>query len=220
MKNLGRGGILHLGDDDALRVEAYAPVAGGGKQFRKIGFKREMIDYVFEVDEDISGITLSNGVTIPVALPYDALNARLYGDDAQSAIEGGINLCAVTGPAVGEVQALRLSKEFNPAAEAEEKPRQKKTADITMYVHHQPSDREFRSVRFHETQIDYFGPHPGRPDSETYVRLKTPIDGWTEFYIATPINNFTYYLNAARDRSGNYDLSEITRPKKTTDLKM
>ena len=36
-----------------------------------------------------------------------------------------------------------------------------------------------------------------------------------------PITNFTYYLNEAK-RSGQkvLDLSEHTRPKKTTDLKM
>lgn len=223
MKELGRARIYNVGNDEDGLVEAYAPVTGQRDQYRKIGFKRGMIDYVFEIDEAISGITLSNGVTIPVALAYAELKRRLYdpcGGDC--APDGTLDLCDVSGKAVGDVQAVRLAKDFNPAAEdsAPAASGTKKTAELNAYVHLKSEDRQFRLIKFAEEDIDYFEPHAGRKDSETFVRLKNPIEGCKEFFVPVPITSFTYYLNSARERTGTYDLAEATRPKKTTDLKM
>jgi len=81
-------------------------------------------------------------------------------------------------------------------------------------------DRQFKLLTFSEAQMDFFEPHTGRKETETFVRLKTAAEGVQEFYMAIPMTTFASYLNSYRERSSVVDLSEITRAKKTSDLKM
>lgn len=216
MKGLGKSKVFNLAGSDDLLIDAYAPVAGGG-DFRRIRFKAAQIDYTYEIDKDISGIALENGVAIPVALGFDALNKKIYAPDVMAG--EALDLTKATGEAVGEVKALRLSKEFNPAAK--DNVEKDAAMEIIFYAHGEKSDRRFRRLKLTDQDIDFFEPHASRQNTETFVALRNAVDGWSSFYVPLPITNFTYYLNEAK-RSGQkvLDLSEHTRPKKTTDLKM
>lgn len=215
MKGLGKSKVFNLAGSDDMLIDAYAPVAGGG-DYRRIRFKAAQVDYTYEIDKDISGIVLQNGLAIPVALGFDALNARIFEPDMTQA---ALDLTKVTGDAVGEVRALRLSKEFNPASRTEED--EGVSLEIIAFAHEQKSDRHFRRLKFSEKDISYFEPHVSRQNTETFILLKREIDGWTQFYVPMPLNHFTYYLNEAK-KSGQkvLDIAEPTRPKKTSDLKM
>lgn len=215
VKGLGKSKVFNLAGSDDMLIDAYAPVAGGG-DYRRIRFRAAQVDYTYEIDKELSGIVLKNGVAIPVALGFDALNAKIYEPDMTQA---ALDLTRVTGEAVGEVQALRLSKEFNPSARAEED--DGVPLEIIAFAHEQKSDRHFRRLKFSEKDISYFEPHVTRQNTETFISLKREIDGWTKFYVAMPLNHFTYYLNEAK-KSGQkvLDIAELTRPKKTSDLKL
>lgn len=217
MKGLGKTKIFRLGDGDDLQVEAWAPIEGGG-DYRRIRFRAAQVDYVYEIDDKLSGLSLANGIAIPVALPFDDLKARIFEPETSAAPV--VDLTAVTGKAAGEVQALRLSKAFNPAAgrrEGEEAP----GIRITLFAHRKRNDMSFRHFTVSDSDIDYFEPHTDRKDTETFVKLKRSIDGWDDFYTAIPIHHFTAWLKSARENgSTTLDLSEHTRPKSTSGLKI
>lgn len=220
MNGLGKSKILRLDDNEDLVVTAYAPVEGASDKWRKIAFKASLVDYVYEIDDKLSGIVLKSGVTIPVNMKFEQLRENIYQPDLSTG--NGIDLTLVTGKAVGEVQRLRLSKTFNPAAQ-EQAPGKPAGVEIIMFARAQKTDREFRLVRVHESQIGYFEPSATRKETETYVQLKDgqSIDGWTDFYVPLQLDHFAYYLNQARAQgSGSLDLAETTRPKSTRGLTM
>jgi hypothetical protein len=76
MKELGKARVFSGGRDQDLLIEALAPVEGSN-EFRAIAFRESRIGYLFAFDENLSGITLDNGVTIPVALPFAELKATI-----------------------------------------------------------------------------------------------------------------------------------------------
>ena len=222
MKELGKARRFALDGDEELLIEALAPVEGGN-EYRSIAFLHSRIDYLFAFDEKLSGMVLTNGVTIPVALPFADLKQRIYGNDFSTG--SSIDLTLVTGKPVSDEKELRLSKKFNPAADA---PVAAAVApaddlDIVLFAHAEQSDRQFKLVRFKESQIGYFEPHGARKDKETFVSLKPGVSagGFTKFYVATPMHHFTYYVTKAR-QSGDatLDLTEATRPKDSTSFKM
>jgi hypothetical protein len=219
LKELGKAKVFPLGrDDEELLIEALAPV-DGRDEYRSIAFRESRIDYLVSFDDKLSGIVLTNGVTIPVVLPFDELKRRIYDNDFDTG--GRIDLTLVTGKPVSEEKQLRLSKKFNPAAE--EEAAAPKGVEITLFAHSEPSDRKFKLLRFNESDIAFFEPHNARKDKETYVALKPGClaDGLSKFYIAMPMHYFTYYLaQAKKDRSDAIDLTETTRPKDTASLKM
>lgn len=219
MKELGKARLLSRENEDDLLIEAMAPVEGGGG-FRAIAFKASRIDCVFAIADRISAITLNNGVTIPVALPFAELKQRIYRNDFSEG--GSIDLTLVSGAAVGEVQELRLAKKFNPAAESPA-PGNEEPLKITLFAHGKSTDREFRRITVSERQIDYFEPNAQRKETDTFVSLKkgVSIDGWTEFFVAMPLTNFAYYINQAKLAGRDaLDLSEATRPRDTKTLRM
>lgn len=218
MNNFGKTKRFALEGDEDLLIEALAPVEGTD-QYRAIAFRESRIDYLFAFDEKLSGIVLNNGVTIPVALPFADLKRRIYENDFSTG--GGIDLTLVTGKPVTEEKELRLSKKFNPAAEAPvatDKP-----MDIIMFVHSEPNDRKFKLVRFQESQIAYFEPHSSRKDKETFISLKPGVtaDGLTKFYVAMPLHYYTHYLTRAKQAGDAVmDLTEATRPRDSASLKL
>ena len=220
MKELGKAKRFFLeGDDDTL-IEALAPVAGSD-EFRAISFRESRIDYLFAFDEKLSGIALLNGVTIPVALPFSELKDRIYGND--SGTGGGIDLTLVTGKPVAEEKALRLSKKFNPAADAAAAPSAGKPLEIVVFAHSEPTDRKFKLLRFNESDMAYFEPHNNRKDKETFISLKPgfTVDGLSKFYIAAPMHYFTFYLAKAKQEGQTVlDMTETTRPKDSASLRM
>ena len=220
MSELGKSKVYRMGGEDLL-VEAYAPVEGKADEYRRISFKSQLIDYVFEIDDKLSGLVLSNGVTIPVALTFDSLKAAVYEPDFKSG--SGIDLTLVTGKAVGDVQAVRLAKTFNPAASAEA-PKENKPLQITGFAHPKQSlDMGFKRLSFYDSQIDHFEPSTARPDSETFIQLKTgySADGLTTFFLPIPLTSFTYLLNQAKQQGqAALDISEMTRPKTTKNLNL
>lgn len=220
MKELGKARVFSRDREDDLLIEALAPVEGRD-EFRAIAFRESRIDYLFSFDENLSGITLNNGVTIPVALPFAELKRRIYCNDFDTG--GAIDLTLVTGKPVKDEQELRLSKKFNPAAEAAPVVADGKDLEIILIAHGKPTDRQFKRLRVPESAIGYFEPHNDRKDKETFVSLKPgcTIDGWSQFYVAAPLHYFTYYINQAKSRGDAVlDLSETTRPKDTSSLKM
>src|SRR5687768_16623046 len=111
MTRLSRGKVFSPEDQDLL-IEAKAPVSGG-EGYRRIAFRASYIDYLFEIDDKISGITLRNGVTIPVALSFSDLKTQVYAPDFRTG--GSIDLTLVTGEAASSAPSVSLSAEFNPA---------------------------------------------------------------------------------------------------------
>jgi len=217
MKQLGKSRIYSMGDGE-LVFEAFAPVEGKKDTFRRIAFRSENVDYLHEIDDTTSAITLKNGVTIPAAMPFEKLKRAVFDNDLSTG--SFVDLSLVTGAAVGEVAAVRLSKNFNPAAEAP-KADSKKPLEIIVFAHEQRTDRNFRRLTFTDAMIDSFEPHSERKDSETYISLKKAVDDWEDFYIAIPLNTFTYQLDEAKRRGASQlDLGEMTRPKSTTALRM
>jgi hypothetical protein len=219
VKELGKARVFSRDRADDLLIEALAPVEGSD-EFRAIAFRESRIDYLFAFDAGLSGIALKNGVTIPVALPFASLKQKIYGNDFDTG--ASIDLTLVTGKPVKEEQELRLSKKFNPAAENTPPP-EEKPLEMIIFAHGKPTDREFKRLRLREDQIAYYEQHAERKDRETYVSLKPgqSVDGWSKFYIATPLHYFTYYLtNAKKEGLTVLDLSEATRPKDTSALRM
>ncbi|MDE1153134.1 MAG: hypothetical protein PW788_11410 [Micavibrio sp.] len=217
MKQLGKSRIFSMADEDFL-IEAFAPVEGGKDAWRRIAFRAGNVDYLHEIDEKTSGITLKNGVTIPTTLPFAELKRQIFEPDTSTG--NSIDLSLVTGAAVGAVAAVRLSKNFNPAAETA-KAETKKPMEIIVFAHEARNDRNFRRLIFTDAMIDNFEAHPERKDSETYISLKKTLDDWDDFYIPLPLTTFTYYLDEAKRRGApQLDLGEATRPKSTAALKM
>lgn len=212
-----RSGFARGADDDLL-IEAQAPVDGGG--FRPVVFRRSRIDYLFGFNDEVSGMALDDGVTIPVALPLPVLKRKIYQFDED--FDGGLDLSAVTGEAVQAVESLRLSKRFNPAAEAPE-PQKEKLLEIVAHVHAKKADRQFKRVRFSEKAISYYEPHVERPEKEIWVQLKDDhsVGGFSGFYVPMPLSTFLWHLDGAKkDGRGTLDLSEPTRPKQSTGFKL
>ncbi|MBI1214439.1 MAG: hypothetical protein GC185_01310 [Alphaproteobacteria bacterium] len=213
MRVLSRGG-----EGEDLVIEAQAPVDGTADQFRRVAFKSPMIDMLFEFDEGISGITLKNGVTIPVAMPFPELKRRIYDNDASTGTS--IDLSLVTGKAVKEAQEVRLSKRFNPAAESCTVSEEKEL-EILVFAHQKRNDREFKRLRIPESKIGYCEPHVERKDTETFIDMKSPVDGWSSFYIMVPLPSFLYYVKEAKQNGqGTLDIMELSRPKTTAKLKL
>jgi hypothetical protein len=218
MKELGKARILSREANEDLLIEALAPVEGRD-EFRPIAFRESRIDYLFAFDDKLSGITLNNGVTIPVLLTFAELKQRIYGNDFDSG--SSIDLTLVTGKPVAAEKELRLSKKFNPAAESA--PVDEQPLEIILFAHGKSTDREFKRLRLTESQIGYFEQHAARKDKETFIMLKPgqTVDGWNQFYVATPLHYFTYYLsNAKEEGQAVLDMSEATRPKDTSALRM
>jgi len=216
-KFTARSGFGGTPDDDLL-IEAQAPVEGGG--FRPVVFRRSRIDYLFGFNDEISGLTLDDGVTVPVALPLAALKQKVFQPDEDMA--GGLDLMTVTGEVVNEVERIRLSRQFNPAAEVQDA-RDEKPLEIVAHVHGKRSDRQFKRVRFPEKAISYYEPHAERPDKEIYVQLKDgyTAGGFTSFYVPLSLSNFLWYLDSAKKEGRtSLDLSEVTRPKHSTEFKL
>jgi len=212
-----RSGFGRAAEDDLL-IEAQVPVDGGG--FRAAVFRRSRIDYLFGFSDDVSGITLNDGVTIPVALPLADLKRRVYYSEEDT--DNGLDLSAVTGETVREVERIRLSKHFDPAAAVPEAG-EEKPLDIVAHVHAKKADRQFKRVRFSEKSIGYYEPHVDRPDKETWVQLKEghSTNGLSGFYLPLPLSTFLWYLDSAKKESrGSLDLSEVTRPKHSTGFKL
>ncbi|TAL35527.1 MAG: hypothetical protein EPN97_07050 [Alphaproteobacteria bacterium] len=219
MKELGKARVFSRDRENDLLIEALAPVEGSD-EFRAIAFRESRIDYLFAFDETLSGIALKNGVTIPVALPFASLKQKIYGNDFDTG--GSIDLTLVTGKPVKQEQELRLSKKFNPAADNAPPP-DEKPLEIIVFAHGKPTDREFKRLRLREDQISHYEQHTDRKDSETFIALKPgqTADGWSRFYVATPLHYFTYYLTYAKKEGQTVlDLSEATRPKDTSALRM
>lgn len=219
MKEIGKARVFSRDRENDLLIEALAPVEGSD-EFRAIAFRESRIDYLFSFDEKLSGITLNNGVTIPVALPFAELKQKIYGNDFDTG--GSLDLTLVTGKPVKDEQELRLSKKFNPAAE-NAPPADDNPLEIVLFAHGKPTDREFKRLRIREDQISFYEQHADRKDRETFITLKPgqAADGWSKFYVATPLNYFTYYLSHAKQEGQTViDLSEATRPKDTSTLRM
>jgi hypothetical protein len=169
-KFTAKSGFGRAPDDDLL-IEAQAPIEGGG--FRPVIFRRSRIDYLFGFNDEISGLTLDDGVTIPVAMPLAKLKQKVFQPDEDT--DSGLDLMAVTGDVVNKVERIRLSRQFNPAAEMQEA-KEEKPLDIVAHVHAQKADRQFKRVRFSEKIISFYEPHVDRPEKEIWVQLR---DGHT-----------------------------------------
>ena len=99
-------------DRDVL-IEALAPQKGAS-EFHALIFRASAIDCLMEVNEKVSAIVLRNGITIPVALPYQKLKQSVYAPDFK---DGPIlNLLNETGHAAKDILVPGLSDEFNDKA--------------------------------------------------------------------------------------------------------
>lgn len=218
MKEFSRAARVRRLSEDDLLVKAQAPIDAGG--FRPVIFRSNRIDYLFGFNDEISGITLDDGVTIPVALPLSALEQKIYAPDFKSAPV--LDLMSVTGETVAEVEAIRLSRSFNPAAVAVEE-KEETPVGIVTFAHAKRDDRQFSRLRFTDKAIRHFEPHFERPDKETWVSLKEGhvANGLSGFYVPIPMPTFMWYLDQAKKEGrATLDITEATRPRDTKNFKL
>lgn len=211
------GKAQRLSEDDFL-IEAQAPIEGSG--FRPVIFRASRIDYLFGFNDEISGLRLDDGVTIPVAMPLPDLKKKIYSPDFREM--PFLDLTAVTGEVVGEVERIRLSKNFNPVAPKQEAG-EEAVLEIVAHVHAKREDRQFKRVRFSDAAIAHYEPHVDRPDKEIWVSLKDghSAGGFDGFYVPIPLASFLWYLdNAKKEGWQVLDLSENTRPKNSNNFKL
>lgn len=191
-------------------ISAYAPTDEGG--FAPVVFRASRVDMIVGLDENISALRLDDGVTIPAALPMEALRAMVFGDDYKNS--GDIDLMDVTGAAAAEAHKVTLSRRFNPAAEPEIPEEAGKGVDIALFVHQEQNDRKFHMLRFNTADMAYFEPHMNRPETETFISLKKQqaTSGFKEFYAQMPMTTFMWHLETAKKNGRvSIDLTEATR---------
>jgi hypothetical protein len=218
MKDFSRAARVRRLSEDDLLVKAQAPIDAGG--FRPVIFRSNRIDYLFGFNDEISGITLDDGVTIPVAMPLPALEQKIYAPDFKDAPV--LDLMFVTGETVAEVEAIRLSRNFNPAAVVVEA-KAETPVEIVVFAHAKKDDRQFSRLRFTDKAIHYFEPHVERPDKETWISLKEghAANGLKGFYVPMPMPSFMWYLDQAKKEGrATLDITEATRPRDTKNFKL
>jgi hypothetical protein len=98
-------------DPSDLRIEALAPEKNNPGVFREVTFRAGEISYVMNVSDKVSALVIKNGVTIPVALPYQELKRMIYEPDFRAV--SPLDLKPFTGAAVKGVLVPALADEFN-----------------------------------------------------------------------------------------------------------
>lgn len=200
-------------------VSAHAPTEEGG--FAPVIFKSSRIDMLVGLGEGLSALRLDDGVTLPVALPLEDLKKRIYGDDFKDG--GDIDLMAVTGEAAAEARRVKLSRGFNPAAEAGAETEAEKGIEITAFAHKEANDRKFQLVRFNTANMVHFELHVHRPQKEIFVRMASghAASGFESFYLALPLTNFMWHLEEAKKGGrASVNLLEATRPRDVKGLEV
>ena len=201
-------------DAEDLVLRVLVPDAAG-KAFHPMTFMRERIDYVTEVSEAISGIALKSGVKIPVAMPYEDLEKKIYFADIIN--EPVLDLRNVTGPAVADAALPKLSADFNtvsPAAEGA-KPLVDRELTIAAFVR-QKEEQNFQMFFVKDTNINWAGVagEDGRNGKMTTLPLrygKGPF-GETTIQIDIPRPAFMELYNKAKlDGQDTLDLRDWTR---------
>jgi hypothetical protein len=102
--------------ESELLIEAHVPIEGQAQSYRRLLFRASQVDGVYEIDSARAGLLLSSGVAIPTTLSFEKLKRAVFMPDFKTGRM--LDLTLVTGKAVGEVEKIRLSKEFNPNADA------------------------------------------------------------------------------------------------------
>lgn len=210
--------VFTMGNADDLIITANAPVEGAENGWRQIAFKASSVDYVFQVDAEISAMTLKNGVTIPVVMGFERLRQTVYQPDMSTG--NGIDLTLITGPAVRDVQAVRLSTKFNPVAEEEKGPEKRplvnKPLKIAVFVR-QHEQQNFQMFFISDDRIDWAkveGIEQGKNGKATKLALlwdKGPF-GETSVLIDMPRPAFMELYNKAKmEGATELDLRDWTR---------
>lgn len=210
--------VFTMGNADDLVITAFAPVEGAEGGWRQIAFKAGQVDYVSQIDNDISAMTLKNGVTIPVVMGFERLRDTIYQPDMSTG--NGIDLTLITGTAVRDVQAVRLSKKFNPAAEAEPEgkklPFVNKPLKIAVFVR-QSEQQNFQMFFITDDRIDWAkveGVEQAKNGKATKLALlydKGPF-GETSVMIDMPRPAFMELYNKAKmEGATELDLRDWTR---------
>ncbi len=212
--------VFTMGNGDDLVITAFAPVEGADGGWRQIAFKASAVDYVFQIDNDISAMTLKNGVTIPVVMGFERLRQAVYEPDMSTG--NGIDLTLITGKAVGNVQAVRLAKKFNPAAEeapaadAGKRPLVNKPLKLAVFVR-QSEEQNFQMFFVTDDRINWAkveGVEQGKNGKATKLALlydKGPF-GETAILIDMPRPAFMELYNKAKmEGASELDLRDWTR---------
>lgn len=210
--------VFTMGNADDLIITAFAPVEGASGDWRQIAFKASQVDYVFQVDNDISAMTLKNGVTIPVVMSFERLRQTVYQPDMSTG--SGIDLTLITGNAVRDVQAVRLSTKFNPVAEQETEgkklPLVNKPLKIAVFVR-QSEQQNFQMFFISDDRIDWAkveGVDQAKNGKATKLALlydKGPF-GETSIMIDMPRPAFMELYNKAKmEGATELDLRDWTR---------
>ncbi len=212
MEGLSSARIFSRNSEEDLLIEVLAPVVSQDSGFRRILFRASSIDFLYEVDAGISGIALNNGAAIPVALSFAELKKTIYEADFRTG--NSIDLSLVTGPAVGEIEKIRLSRDFNPSASAD-KP-SGKSIQIRLCARMSKVDEKFVNIAVDESQIAYFEPHCDRKETETFFQLKDEfnINGRKNFWAKIPLSIYAQRVSIAKNHGTEVlDLTDLTRPK-------
>lgn len=192
-----------------------ARAAGDG--FQAIGFMRDRIDYVTEVDAEkgISGIALKNGTKIAVNMPYADLEKKIYFADFTA--EPVLDLTGFTGAVVAAVRQPALAVDFVP----EKKPDDVKYSmedvplKIALFVR-KAETQNFRMFIFDEEDVDWGSVEgiDGRNGKSTRLTLDYgdgPFDE-DEIIFDMPRPKFMELYNLAKMRGDKeLDLREWTR---------
>lgn len=189
-----------------------------GSGFQSIGFMRDRIDYVTEVDAEkgISGIALKNGSKIAVAMPYADLEKKIYFADFTS--DPVLDLTRHTGAAVAAVQMPALAVDFTPAEkklEGDKRPMEDVPLKIAVFVR-KAETQNFRMFIFDEEDVDWSSVKgiDGRNGKSTKLTLdygESPFDD-DEIIFDMPRPKFMELYNLAKmNGDKELDLRDWTR---------
>ncbi|MDE1153135.1 MAG: hypothetical protein PW788_11415 [Micavibrio sp.] len=205
-----------LPDAEDLIVRAQVSTSDG-KAFVPLSFTRERIDYLTAVSEGVSGIVLKNGAKIPVNMPYEALEAKVYFADILN--EPVLDLRALTGPYAAAAVLPALSAEFDaaaaPAVDGDKPPMVNKELTIAVFVR-QAEQQNFQMFFVKDTNINWAGVdgEDGRNGKLTKLPLRSSVGPFGEKNIIIDISRPTFmefYNKAKMQGLDELDLREWTR---------
>lgn len=166
---------------------------GKGGEFRPISFAVTAVDGVVGVGDQGSALVLRSGITIPVALPYEVLEEKIYASDFREAV---LDLRDVTGNAALSVVSPKLAEKIEVKPEG---------FMIRALVRKRYST-ETSVIEFRESDLALMTPEDtnrsrcGRSVTLTFNAASKirPFEGVAN--LDMPYNDFIYCLSNAREQ--------------------
>lgn len=183
-------------DASDILIEALVPAQGGDNKFYRVAFKASEITHMVEINDKVSGLVLKNNISIPVAMPFDDLQQKIYAIDLKS--EPVLDLKKVTGEVVQDILVPQLADTFNKKAESFD------TSSIRIYgIFRQPETYECATFSFLETDvsfrpIDTYKSKSNKGIEITFNKSAAKCPFGNRAVLDMPYEDFIYFLTNAK----------------------